>query len=115
MRRLMIPLAAAGLLAGCAAPVAPPDMSAGGRGHGPAAETGVTRWEREWQQARRTVATARAEATASGARIPPELDREVTDLLGRRIADDRDDAARIEDLQDAVSDALRLAELLSIG
>jgi len=120
MRVLPICLAASLLLSGCYSTAAPTDASPGGWGSGAGAseattEQRLTRWEREWQEAKQTVATARAETVAAGETVPPEVDRQVTDLLNRRIEGGQGAEARIEDLQDAVSDALRLAELVSIG
>ncbi len=129
MRALPISLAAALLLAGCQSTATPPTATAPASGapaygwgsHGTAAGAAATReqrlarWEREWEEAKQTVATTRAQAVASGEPVPPELDREVTELLNRTVVADQGDETRIEDLQDAVSDALRLAEILSIG
>ena len=121
MRVLSIPLATALLLAGCHSTATSP--AATGEGWGNAApataaatdEERVARWEREWEEAKRKVAMARADAAAAGEPVAPEVDRQVMDLLNRRIDDAQGTEARIEDLQDAVSDALRLAELVSIG
>ena len=120
MRFLSTALVACVLLSGCYSTATPTDASGGGWGGGATANAATTeqrlaRWEREWQDARQTVATARAETVAAGQTIPPEVDRQVTDLLNRRIPTGQGAEARIEDLQDAVSDALRLAELVSIG
>lgn len=117
MRVLPILLAAALLLSGCHSTAQSPAAPVGVWGSGATVtpEARLARWEREWQASKRTVATARDDAVAAGAAIPPEVDRQVTDLLNRRIVGGPDPEARIDDLQDAVSDALRLAELLSIG
>ena len=120
MRSLSISLAAVLLLAGCQTAAVQPDAPAAGWHKGTAAATAAStearmaRWEREWEDSKQSVATARSEAIAAGATIPPEVDRQVTDLMDRQIEVDQDEEARIEDLQDAVSDALRLAELLSV-
>lgn len=126
MRAHAIALAAALPLAGCQTAAVPPDTDPAGEWgkassvRAPAradADTGarMARWEQEWQARREAVAVARDDAVAAGATVPPELDREVTALLDREVETDQDDAARIEELQDAVSDALRLAELLRSG
>ncbi len=121
MRAFAIVLAAALPLAGCYTAAVPPDTAAGGWGSGAAARADadtkqrLARWEQEWQERRQAVAVARNDAVAAGATVPPEVDREVTALLNRQVETDQDDEARIEDLQDAVSDALRLAELLRSG
>ncbi len=120
MRALSISLAAALLLAGCQYPAAPSDAPAARWDSAAAApsvagtEERMTRWERKWEEAKQSVAMARDDAVAAGATIPPEVDRQVTDLLDRQIEVDQDEEARIEDLQDAVSDALRLAELFGV-
>jgi len=119
MRTFSMSFAAALFLAGCQATTAPSDAPAVGWTSGAAAqpaegaEERMARWEWEWEESKQSVATARDEAMAAGATIPPEVDRQVTDLLDRRIEGDEGSEERIEDLQDAVSDALRLAELLS--
>ncbi|MEM1431223.1 MAG: hypothetical protein AAGG09_17355 [Pseudomonadota bacterium] len=71
-------------------------------------------WEDRWTQAKHEVAVARADAIAAGTPPAPQVDAEVTELLERDIGSETD-AARIEELEDAVSDALRLAELVSLG
>ncbi len=74
----------------------------------------LANWEQQWADAKREVTVARAEAVATGTPIAPEVDAEVTELLERDL-DSPDPEVRIEQLQDAVSDALRLAELVSVG
>lgn len=124
MRTPALSFAAACLVAGCAATVAPPDTPTTSWTHAAAPGKTASRpdtaarmamWEQEWQGARQRVAAARTEAMAAGAAIPPEVDSEVSELMNRQIDEGPDEEARIEDLQNAVSDALRLAELLSIG
>jgi Spy/CpxP family protein refolding chaperone len=120
MRALSISLAAALLLAGCQYATAPSDApaarwdSAAAAPSKAGAEERMARWEREWEESKQSVAMARDDAATAGATIPPEVDRQVTELLDRQIEVDQDEEARIEDLQVAVSDALRLAELLSV-
>ena len=121
MRVPAISLVAAFLVSGCDPATVAPQASTDGWGSGamtgaaPSAEERQARWQREWQEAKQTVAMARDEAAAAGNPVPPELDRQVTDLLNRRIQSEEGSEARIEELQESVSDALRLAEILSIG
>lgn len=115
MRTIPLLIATAVLLAGC---YGTGDSASGGWSE-PAAtsaeiEARVANWEAQWAEARRDVTEARAEAVASGQPIAPEVDAEVTELLDRDLQSS-DPEVRIENLQDAVSDALRLAELVSIG
>lgn len=123
MRGLAISLAAFALVSGCQTASAPPEGPVGGVSgwelaatEGPAASPTArqTRWEREWELSKERVARARDTAVAAGETVPPDVDREVTELLDRQIEGDAGSEARIKDLQDAVSDALRLAEILSI-
>ncbi|MEL6206809.1 MAG: hypothetical protein AAFR47_16055 [Pseudomonadota bacterium] len=74
----------------------------------------LARWEDEWQEARQEVVVARQSAVSTGQPIPPEVDAEVTELLDRDL-DAPSDEDRLQRLQDAVSDARRLAELVSAG
>lgn len=127
MRALTLSLAATLLLAACqpaarapadaggSAPAAAPPTATAAPTAAPSPEARMARWEREWEASKLSLAVAREEAAATGTSIPPEIDRQVTDLLDRSIGEDQDEAARIEELQDAVSDALRLAEILSVG
>jgi hypothetical protein len=77
-------------------------------------EARVTRWEQQWQDAKREVVEARDTARDSPRPIAPELDAEVTELLDRDL-ESQNPEERISKLQNAVDDALRLAELVSIG
>lgn len=120
MPRFSVSLTAALMLAGCQV-TSPPSGAADDRRVSGSAdpyaggtEARLARWEREWSASKQTVTTARSEAIAAGAAIPPEVDRQVTELMDRQIEDDQVEGDRIEDLQNAVSDALRLAELLSV-
>lgn len=78
------------------------------------AEARVARWEGQWAAARQDVVIARQEAVSTGRPIAPEVEAEVTELLNRDL-ESADDEERIQRLQDAVEDALRLAELVRIG
>ena len=124
MRAIPITLAAV-LAAGCQTATAPTAPETPAPRTAPTApetaapavspEPHMARWEQQWEDAKVTLSTARSDAAEAGAAVPPELDRQVTELLDLQIGTDQGDEARIEDLQDAVSDALRLAELLSVG
>ncbi len=118
MRALSTSLTAALVLAGCQPAAMPPDAPAPAAGWHKGATAGtderMARWEREWEEAKQSLAMARGEAATAGRTIPPEVDRQVTEVLDRQIEVDQAEEARIEDLQGAVSDALRLAELLSV-
>jgi hypothetical protein len=74
----------------------------------------VDRWQAEWARSKREVAEARIESVTAGRDVPPEVDAEVTELLDRDVSAPTD-AERLQRLQDAVSDARRLAELVGPG
>lgn len=65
-----------------------------------------------WAESKRDLAVARSEAKAKDRKMPPEIDAEVDEVLSRKVGGDTDDA-RLEQLRDAVSDARRLAEIVS--
>jgi hypothetical protein len=79
-----------------------------------APDTKRARWEQRLAEAKRDLVAARDIAVATQTPIAPTLEDQVTELLDRDLAAP-DDVIRIERLQDAVADALRLAELVSIG
>ncbi len=115
MRNALLAATAATLLAGCYGT----DGGTGGGWSDPATTTAetdarVASWEGQWADARRDVIEARDEAVAAGEPVAPQVDAEVTELLERDLQSP-DPEVRIEKLQDAVSDALRLAELVSLG
>lgn len=74
----------------------------------------VDRWEQEWQTAKQEVSQARAEAVTEGRVIPPKIDDDVTELVNREITGPSDEEKLLR-LQESVSDARRLAELVSAG
>jgi len=67
-----------------------------------------------WAESKRELAEARSEAMAEGREMPPEADAEVNEVLSRNVGGDTDDA-RLEQLRDAISDARRLAGIVSAG
>ena len=111
-------------LAACEAPEAGSRTDAGWSGSGgygqtrPAArdemQAEVEHMHAEWMDSRRRLAEARSEAMSAGRPISPEVDAEVTEVLARDI-DAPSDEVRLQRLSDAVSDARRLAELVSPG
>ncbi|MGS4947583.1 hypothetical protein ACVDG3_19065 [Meridianimarinicoccus sp. RP-17] len=118
------PLAAVLLISGCsyveawwpgpedppaADMAAPPEMQ-----HTGVPSPEIDRWQAEWARSKREVAAARTEAAVSGRDIPPQVDAEVTELLDRDVSAPTDEE-RLRRLQDAVSDARRLAELVGPG
>lgn len=119
-----IPLCAVLLISGCAYVEAwwpgPEDASAAEMAEPPATQDAdmrngeVDRWQAEWARSKREVAEARTEAVASGRDVPPQVDAEVTELLDRDVSAPTD-AERLQRLQEAVSDARRLAELVGPG
>lgn len=123
MRDLLAPLGAALLLAGCYSGSMMQDTPGSSQGWnttwGTAEPVSIAdktaRWEQEWAQAKTQVVEARTNAAASGRDIPPEVEEEVTELLNRDLSGPSDDAVRLQRLQDSVSDARRLAELVSTG
>ena len=118
MRTRFLMLAGAMLLAACNGNTGGTGGGYGDRGTPIASSAGtqarVANWEEQWADAKRKVTVARAEAVAAGQPIAPQVDAEVTELLERDLQSP-DPEVRIERLQDAVSDALRLAELVSLG
>ncbi|QDY71101.1 hypothetical protein [Qingshengfaniella alkalisoli] len=74
----------------------------------------IVRMEDEWAQAKQEVATERDNTVASGQAIDPQVNEDISEVL------DRDTSApnaelRLQRLQDAVTDARRLAELVRAG
>jgi len=70
--------------------------------------------ENAWAESRSELAEVRSEAIAEGREVPPAVEAEVSEVLNRNIGGDTDDA-RLAQLRDAVSDARRLAEIVSAG
>lgn len=70
--------------------------------------------EDAWAESKRELAATRSDAMAEGREMPPEVDAEVDEVLNRDVGGATDDA-RLEQLRDAVSDARRLAEVVSAG
>lgn len=122
MPRLLAVIGAVLVLGGCDASQAPRDHAPphaaahGGYGHhGPHTKAErLADWEEKWVDAKREVVEARATAIASARPIPAAVETDVEDLLDRNLEGETAED-RILLLQDAVSDALRLASLLEIG
>lgn len=74
----------------------------------------LLRWRQLWAEARQKLIAARAEAVATRRPVPPQVAAEADEIATRRI-DAPTGQAQIEELQDAVEDALRVAELLAVG
>lgn len=70
--------------------------------------------EDAWAESKRALAEVRSEAVAERRALPPEVVAEVDEVLTRDVGGDTDDA-RLAELSDAVSDARRLAEIVSAG
>ncbi|TDL84714.1 hypothetical protein [Meridianimarinicoccus aquatilis] len=122
MHKFVLSLAAAVLLSGCYSWGDGSDWSDTGSGWQAAGTeladaplpVKVDHWEQEWATAKQEVADARAEVVAEGRTLPPKIDDDVTELVNREITGPSD-AERLQRLQDSVSDARRLAELVSAG
>ncbi|QIE43086.1 hypothetical protein G5B39_13660 (plasmid) [Rhodobacteraceae bacterium SC52] len=122
MHKFVLSLAAAVLLSGCYSWGDGSDWSDTGSGWQAGGteladaplRVKVDHWEQEWATAKQEVADARAEVVAEGRSLPPKIDDDVTELVNREITGPSD-AERLQRLQDSVSDARRLAELVSAG
>ncbi|EAQ25813.1 hypothetical protein ROS217_05689 [Roseovarius sp. 217] len=67
-----------------------------------------------WAESKRELAEAKSVAVAENREMPPKVDAEVDEVLSRKVGGETDDA-RLEQLRDAVSDARRLAAIVSAG
>lgn len=67
-----------------------------------------------WAESKRDLAEAKSVAVAENREMPPKIDAEVDEVLSRKVGGETDDA-RLEQLRDAVSDARRLAAIVSAG
>ncbi|MGX0978311.1 hypothetical protein ACSSVY_004051 [Roseovarius sp. MBR-51] len=67
-----------------------------------------------WAESKRELVEAKSVAVAENREMPPKVDAEVDEVLSRKVGGETDDA-RLEQLRDAVSDARRLAAIVSAG
>lgn len=111
MRKILFSLGVAVLISGCAYETPPPTNAAAEAAE---LQAKTALWEQKWAEAKREVVVARAHAKAVRRPVPPPVKKEVTELLERKVTGPTEDV-RLQRLKDSVSDAKRLALLVSVG